>query len=50
LDAPYRVFAWDELRKQVGYNRFWPIVRAWPHVHAYRNSDSVSYSDWIRTS
>jgi hypothetical protein len=24
------------------------MVRDWPRVHAYRNSDSVSYTEWIQ--
>jgi len=40
---------WHELRKKVGYDPFWSMVRAWPHVHPYGSSGRVSYTHWIQT-
>jgi len=40
---------WHGLRKKVGYDPFWSMVRAWPHVHPYGSYGRVSYTHWIQT-
>ena len=38
---------WDELRKQVGDEEFWRLVRAWPQQHAYGNASREQLFDWL---
>ena len=37
---------WDELRKRVGDDEFWRLVRAWPAAHAYGNADYDDITSW----
>jgi aminopeptidase N len=37
---------WDELRKRLGDDEFWRLVRAWPSVHAYGNADYDDITSW----
>jgi aminopeptidase N len=37
---------WDELRKRVGDDEFWRLVRAWPSVHAYGNAGYDEITSW----
>ncbi|KQY57151.1 hypothetical protein ASD66_15380 [Nocardioides sp. Root151] len=38
---------WDELRKKVGDDRFWAMVRKWPTVHEQGNPTREQYLDWV---
>ncbi|GAA1776717.1 M1 family metallopeptidase [Nocardioides hankookensis] len=37
---------WDELRKRLGDDEFWRLVRAWPAGHAYGNADYDDITSW----
>jgi aminopeptidase N len=38
---------WNELRKKIGDDRFWELVRAWPSVHRYANADREDLVSWL---
>jgi len=38
---------WHELRKKVGDDAFWAMVRKWPRVNARGNATREEYLDWI---
>ncbi|MDN5894804.1 MAG: M1 family metallopeptidase [Nocardioides sp.] len=38
---------WHELRKKIGDDRFWAMVKAWPSVHKDGNTDRKEYLAWI---
>ena len=38
---------WHELRKKIGDNAFWAMVRAWPSVHDSGNATREDYFDWV---
>ena len=38
---------WDELRKKVGNETFWAMVRAWPSVRKHGNATREEYLSWI---
>lgn len=38
---------WHELRKQLGDDKFWAMVRKWPTVHKQGNPTREEYLDWI---
>ncbi|WP_067432377.1 M1 family metallopeptidase [Nocardioides jensenii] len=38
---------WHELRKKLGDEKFWAMVRAWPTVHKQGNPTREEYLDWI---
>jgi aminopeptidase N len=38
---------WDELRKRIGDDAFYALVREWPHVHEYANSNRDDYEAWV---
>jgi len=38
---------WNELRHQLGDERFWEMVKAWPRVHAYANATRAEYYAWL---
>ena len=37
---------WDELRKRIGDDEFWRLVRAWPDSHAYGNAGYDDITTW----
>jgi aminopeptidase N len=37
---------WDELRKKVGDDEFWRLVREWPNVHARGNAGYDDITSW----
>ncbi len=37
---------WDELRKRVGDDEFWRLVREWPQSHAYGNAGYDDITAW----
>jgi aminopeptidase N len=37
---------WNELRKKLGDDLFWRLVRAWPSAHAYGNADYDDITSW----
>jgi aminopeptidase N len=37
---------WDELRKRLGDEEFWRLVRAWPRRHADGNADYDDITSW----
>ena len=38
---------WHELRKKIGNDRFWAMVRKWPSVNKQGNATREEYLDWI---
>jgi aminopeptidase N len=38
---------WHELRLEIGEEKFWAMVRAWPTEHAEGNPTREQYLDWI---
>jgi len=38
---------WHELRREIGEEKFWAMVRAWPTEHAEGNPTREQYLDWI---
>ena len=38
---------WHELRKKIGDDAFWKMVKAWPQVNARGNATREDYLDWI---
>ncbi len=38
---------WHELRKQIGEERFWQVVRDWPGLDPETNADRDEYLTWI---
>jgi aminopeptidase N len=38
---------WNKLRHQLGDQRFWEMVRAWPQQHAYGNATRAEYYRWL---
>jgi len=38
---------WNQLRHQLGDERFWELVKAWPQVHAYGNATRAEYYRWL---
>ena len=38
---------WHELRKKIGDDAFWAMVRKWPQVNARGNATREDYLDWI---
>lgn len=38
---------WDELRKRVGDEAFWSMVRAWPGEHDNSGATREDYLDWV---
>ncbi len=38
---------WHELRKKLGDEKFWAIVRAWPKVRENGNADRAQFVDWL---
>ncbi|KRF12350.1 hypothetical protein ASG90_15330 [Nocardioides sp. Soil797] len=38
---------WHELRKQIGDDKFWAMVKKWPTVHKQGNPTREEYLDWI---
>ena len=38
---------WHELRKRLGDDEFWRLVREWPQQHAYGNATREQWFDWI---
>jgi aminopeptidase N len=37
---------WNELRKRLGDELFWRLVREWPSSHAYGNADYDDITSW----
>jgi aminopeptidase N len=37
---------WDELRKRLGDDEFWRLVRAWPAAHDNSNADYADITTW----
>lgn len=37
---------WDELRKKLGDDEFWKLVRAWPASHEYANANYAEITSW----
>jgi hypothetical protein len=38
---------WNQVRHQLGDDRFWEMVRAWPQEHAYGNATRAEYYRWL---
>jgi aminopeptidase N len=38
---------WNQVRHQLGDEKFWEMVRAWPQVHAYGNATRTEYYRWL---
>jgi len=38
---------WHELRRKVGDDTFWKLVRGWPSVHAYGNAGREQLVYWV---
>ena len=37
---------WDELRKRLGDDEFWRLVREWPAAHDNGNADYADITTW----
>jgi aminopeptidase N len=38
---------WHELRRRIGDDAFWSMVRAWPSVHDNSGATREDYFDWV---
>lgn len=41
---------WNQVRHQLGDERFWEMVRAWPQAHAYGNATRAQYYRWLQAN
>jgi hypothetical protein len=39
---------WNQVRHQLGDDKFWEMVQAWPREHAYGNAGRATYYRWLQ--